>query len=422
MKTLGELIADLRAYLKKSFSVYDKIWIDRQRKLSTEVMFSSIFSHVLAKDSTNSKLMFSSLQSFCDLSVPEFSASTFSKGRKRFPFEFFVDLCQWLYKVSVPHVDMRWFGYSIFAIDSMKFSVPKELEDEGFDSMNDCETYYPQAMLTAAYDLQVGMIYDSIVSQHADERANAYQLFESLPDNSLVVCDRGFPSFEFFYNAQERGIKLLMRMSTANAPEELQEFIDSGAMDEIITLTPSAATESKSLRRGFIPIPVEVRAIRYQINNSEFIVVTTAMEDEITYKDIANLYHARWGIEEEFKLNKVGLQLENFKAKHLQGVLQEVWATQAISCLSRAIAISSSGINNKTPDRKQHSMLGIVKLLKSWFFQLLTNVEIKFQWAIGHFKTGISKTFAKVREGRTYKRRSRRKPSRWTSGTESVSC
>jgi hypothetical protein len=80
--------------------------------------------------------------------LSDFSASSFSKARRRFPFEFFVDLCQWIYKFHELPEGKRWFGYSFFALDSTKFTVPKELEGDGFDSMNDCDSYYPQAMLT----------------------------------------------------------------------------------------------------------------------------------------------------------------------------------------------------------------------------------------------------------------------------------
>lgn len=422
MKDLKLFINELRQHLNKLFVAYDKVWLSRRRKLDSKHMFSAIFAQVLGKDSSNARLISGHIESLAETAFSDFSASSFSKARRRFPFEFFVDLCQWIYRFHELPESKKWFGYNVFALDSTKFTVPKELEDDGFDSMNDCESYFPQAMLTALFDLQLGMIYDSVVSQHSDERANAIHLFSGIPEHSVVICDRGFPSFELMYEAEKSDIKLIMRIGKDMAPEELAEFIESDSDEEVIVVTPSLPTERKALRRGYTPAPVEVRAIKYRVKDSLFIIITTLTDSEMSKEDLARLYWARWDIEEQFKLSKIGLKLEDFKAKHINGVLQEVWATQALTAICRSLAICAKGTKDKKIIQKNHSTLGIAKILKPLLLRMMFCSKATLLALTDRIGKGLERTLVKTRPGRTFERKSKGRLCRWSTYAEGVSC
>lgn len=429
MRNVESFLLDLRHFLNGLCDSYDKIWVSRRRKFDSKIMLSAIFAQVLNKESTNYRLIFNHLESEIGQISTEFSASSFSKARRRFPAEFFIDICQWIAKYFAPSSNAKWFGYSIFAIDSTDLALPKSLEgdlEDGepqeFDGMNDHDCYYPSGMLTAIYDLQLGMIYDSIFSQHGDERYNAVHLFSGLPNNSLVIGDKGFQSFNLFYEAEKNNTKLLLRMPSSTAPEELQEFIESDSYDEIIRITPSIPTERKAIAAGYVPHPVEVRAVKYVIHDSLFILVTTILDNELTLKDIANLYHARWDIEEAFKLSKCGIKVEEFKAKHLEGVLQEIWASQAICMLGSALGICDNGLKSKIPKRKQSSILGIIKILRNTLIKILSAEESKIAELALLVQRGLKKTRIRVREDRSYPRVSNKKMTPWSLYAEGVSC
>ena len=422
MKRLDDFISELRKFLNHLFLSYDKVWRSRRRKLDSKHMFSAILAQVLNKDVSNSRLICHHLDFLTEGKFNKFSASSFSKARHRFPFEAFVDLCQWLYSYHQIPQTQRWFGYSVFAVDSMKFEVPKELEKSGFDSMNDCDSYYPQAMLTAMYDLQLGMVYDSILTQHGDERANAIQLFSGLPESSLVLGDSGFPSFNFLYEAEKSGIKLLLRIRESSASEELKEFIESDSDDEILLITPSLPSERKALRHGHVPCPIEVRVVKYVVKGQLFIVITTMTDEELSKKDIMQLYWTRWDIEEHFKLSKVGLKLRDFKAKHIDGVLQEVWASQAISILCRCLSICLKTRRDKAPDRIDHSLLGVVKIMRSTLLSWIFCKSSKVLSLTEKIEAALIKTLVKYRPGRHYKRWARGRLMAWSLKAEGVSC
>jgi len=429
MRNVDVFLRDFRQFLNQLCDSYDKVWVTRRRKFDSKLMLSAIFAQVLNKDSTNYRLIFNHLEAELGLASTEFSASSFSKARRRFPAEFFVDICHWITKYFEIPTAKKWFGYSIFAVDSTKITLPKELEgslEEGvpqeFDSMNEMDSYYPSGMLTAFYDLQKAMVYDSIFSQHGDERSNAVQLFSGLPNRSLIIGDQGFPSFNFFYQAEKAKVKILMRIPPSQAPEELQDFIESDSFDEIIRLTPSIPNERKAIRHGFSPHAIEVRAVKYTIKSTVFIVITTLLDDEISPQDIANLYHARWDIEEAFKLTKCGIKLENFKSKHIDGILQEIWASQALASLGNAIAICRFGTKTKERGRFQPSILGIIKILRNSLIKLIGGSEEKLSELISLICRGLKKTNIRVRENRSYPRRSNKKLTPWSLYAEGVSC
>lgn len=429
MRNVEIFLRDFRQYLNQLCASYDKVWVTRRRKFDSKLMISAIFAQVLNKDSTNYRLIFNHLEAELGSTSTEFSASSFSKARRRFPAEFFVDLSQWIAKYFEIPTAKKWFGYSIFAVDSTKITLPKELEgvieDEGpqeFDSMHDTDCYYPLGMLTAFYDLQRGMIYDSIFSQHGDERLNAVQLLSGLPNRSLLIGDQGFPSFNFFYEAEKRKVKILMRIPPSQAPEELQDFIEGDLNIATIRLTPSIPNERKALRHGYCPRPVEVRAIKYTIKSSTFILVTTLLDEELTLSDIAGLYHSRWDIEEAFKLSKCGIKLEDFKSKHIDGVLQEIWASQVLSLLGSALSICNIGPKTKMKNRWQTSILGVVKILRNSLIKIIAGREDILGGLISSICRGLRKTKVRVRENRSYPRQSNKRLTPWSLYAEGVSC
>jgi hypothetical protein len=401
MKNVTEFISELKRALKKNFSMYDKVWVERLRKFDSELMFNAIIAISLEREGSNYRLLYDRLFSFDITSAKEFSASSFSKARRKLPFELFVDLSQWVYSFHTIPKSEKWLGLSIFAIDGTVIDLPDELEFEGFDNHQNEESEQPQALASVLYDLQKGMVYDAIVSQHFDERLNAKVLLKSLPDDSLLICDRGYNSFEFFYDAEEAGVKLLLRMPEAQAPVELRAFIKSNSLDEIVSMTLSKPSERKMIRRGYKPRPVTVRAIKYYIDGQRFLAITTLLDDEVSRSTLASLYWCRWDIEECFKLEKEKLGLENFRSKHLQGILQEFWAIQLLQNIARALIICQSNFKSKKSDRTEISMFGVCKLLKTHLFKLLIEVSGQLAERIARLERAIQKITHKYRGGRT---------------------
>lgn len=418
MIIVTDFISEFRKYLKKICAMYDRVWVTRRRKFDTELMFWAIASQVLDRDSSNYRLLYDHLHMMKVEKAVEFSSSSYSKARRRMPFEVFVDLAQWVYKfVEIPQ-NKKWLGMNVFAIDSTVINLPKEMIKDGYNSFNEEGDEGPQSMATVLFDLQKGMIYDSIFTQHNDERGNGRILLDSLPDNSLLICDRGFTGFDFLFDAESKGVKVLIRMPVSTAPLELQEFIDSEDDDEIVTMTQSLPSQRKLLRRGYIPRPVTVRAIKYMIGNTLYVAITTLLDEEISLNILASMYWCRWDIEECFKLKKDKLQLENFKSKHLQGILQEFWAMQFIINFAKVLIIFKSGSKSKEENRIEISAFGVCKLLRIRFFEMFNFCKSRLLEEVTKIERAFEKITHKFRSDRHYERVFRT----WAPYAKGVSC
>ncbi|RYZ55903.1 MAG: IS4 family transposase [Proteobacteria bacterium] len=404
MKNLDEFISEFRPQLKKICSVYDRLWVTRRRKFDSGIMFSAILTQTLDRDSTNYRLIFDRMIESNVSSDLEFSASSYSKARRRMPFEIFSDVSQWVYKFHEVPQNQKWLGLNVFAIDGTRINLPKELEADGFDYSGDDESEFPQAHATVLFDLQKGMIYDSILSQHIDERGSASLLMKGLPDNSLMICDRGFTGFDLLYDAESEGVKILMRMPESSAPEGLQEFIDSDNEDEIITMTQSIDVERKLLRRGYKLRPITVRAIKYYIGQSRFIAITTLLDEEVSKNTLSSMYWCRWDIEECFKIKKEKLKLESFRSKHLLGILQEYWAMQLLYNLGRVFAMCIEGAKSKLKNRVEISLFGVLKILRVHLLKIIYCPKLALDSRILRVERAMRKVRHKFRAGRHYTR------------------
>lgn len=412
MQIISSFIEDFEQELKAQSSAFDGTWVKRMRTLDTRTMFLSIFQMMLQR-SCNLKSLSSLMaisENFSDIS---FAASSFCEARKRFSPYFFVDISQWLYRyVEERLADGKWFGRPIFAIDSTTLRLPRELMAEGFGH-EETGSFYPLATVTTLYDIRLGMIYDSIVSQHKSERLNAMQLFKAVPEDGLVIGDRGFFSFELIHEARRNGIDVLVRISMAHAPVEIRE-LHSNFKDVVVTITPSLPTERSLVANGYTAEPFELRVLRKKIGDQYYILLTSILDKEINHKDFFKLYQSRWDIEESFKLLKAEFKLESFKSKHLNGVLQEIFAAMLLNNLSEGLIRLHLGARTKTITRVVVSILTVSRILRDAFSLLFTKSKAKRERIASAIEDGIGKACSRYRPGRSYPRNFLKEMNPWT--------
>lgn len=403
MQNISTFIEEFQGELNRQCFAYDGTWVKRKRKLDSKAMVTSIFYMIAQRCSSFKSIssLISLNEKFADL---DFSASSFCDARKRFPPYIFVDLSQWLYKMIEDKLKkVKWFGRHIFAIDSTNLTLPRQMIEEGFGH-EDTGEFYPLATVTVLYDLQLGMIYDSIISQHRSERLNAVQLFRGVPDGGLVIGDRGFFSFELLHEAQKNNVDVLFRIALAHAPEEIQDLLKSTSKDAILTITPSIPTERKLIKHGYPCGPIQVRVLRKKISGKDYILITTILDRSISRQDFFGLYESRWDIEECFKLLKSELQLETFKSKHLNGILQEIFATILLANLAEGLTRLQLGAKTKVEGRAVVSTLEVVRLVRDCFLSIISikkKAVVKLAEAL---QAGITKACVRFRPGRSYPR------------------
>lgn len=399
---LQSFISSFKTLLKQKFEANDEQTIQRKRLFDTRLVFGKILEGLQRGHSLQ-------LLGISSADQVEFAPSSFCVARRKISHLFFDDLSRWIYSYfDKGLVEPYWFGRRIFAIDSTRVSLPKELENDGFTDLGS-GCYYPMGVLTSLYDLRLGINYTSLLSQYLDEHYDAVGLLQCLSAGDVVIGDRGYFSFELLFEASRQNIDLIIRVSDKNAPSDLRDFIQSDKYEEVIDLSPSKRVSRKLARHGVQATPVTIRAIKYQISNESFLLVTTLI-DEISMNSISKLFNSRWDVEESFKTYKQVLDIENFKTKSLSGVLQELYAAIFLYNFAQALVLASKGPKIKEKSRHNFSLTLIVNYIRvnymSFYLQSVRKITSLLERV-------IIKSRYRYRPGRKYKRQSYKPISKW---------
>ena len=142
------------------------------------------------------------------------------------------------------------------------------------------------------------------------------ELIPQLPTHSLLLTDRGYPSYKVFSALVSTGCRYLVRMPRGGTFGVVREFIASSEVSKVVTIQHN---------RHF-PDPVSVRLLRVSLPEGGEAVLLTNLLDESVYltEELCDLYRSRWSIETAFKEMKVTHVLESSNVFHVAGFHQHV--------------------------------------------------------------------------------------------------
>ena len=252
----------------------------------------------------------------------------------------------------------RWNGFRLIAIDGSTYTLPNnEKIKEKFDPTAGLENvgkgHFPQCLVETAYDAITGIpIAIAVDSTDGSERNLAESIFMQLTDKTLIIEDRGYPSFRHFKEAmQVRGLDILVRCPATNTFTSGMEFAQSGIDDaEITHHVPS----SFSIAEKETFIPIKLRAIRYENSDKTVSVLLTTLCDteKYTAQIIRKLYRKRWTVETHFRNEKVSFEIEKFHARTVNGIMQEICASGVMAILGQILAYSAKLMKSAMPQFK----------------------------------------------------------------------
>ncbi len=193
-----------------------------------------------------------------------------------------------------------------------------------------------------------------LLPPHRGERELAADHLQHLGEGDLLLLDRGYPAFWLFNAILGRQAHLCARISSQFAPETRAHFLQSGKQEDIVTITPSSATVSKYRKRNRSAQPLRLRIIRIDLDGTEEpeILLTSLLDiEQYPYEYFAELYHQRWPVEEDYKLRKSGIVIENFTGKSAENVKQDFYARVFTANLTSILAFPlHDQINRKCKD------------------------------------------------------------------------
>ena len=283
------------------------------------------------------------------LNFPNITKQAFSKAKQNISPEAFNELCRLFVEkfYSLKKNLNTWNGFNILAIDGTSLQVPDTEEcGEYFGlSSNQNKTRTAVATASALYDVLNDIIVDAKITKYkTSERYMAKQHIEVLVNripskNSIVIFDRGYPSYDMFDHLNDKGLLFLMRVSTSF---KLVQSIDS---DDSI-LEYKLKGEIKKVRVLRIKLSEDVTEV----------LVTNIYDEKITTIEFKELYFLRWGVESKYKELKSSIKIEEFSGTKPIAIEQDFYTSIYLSMISGLIKKDAdASIANANKDKSLNS-------------------------------------------------------------------
>jgi hypothetical protein len=225
----------------------------------------------------------------------------------------------------------RWKGLALYAVDGTTMRVADSVENrEHFGSQSAGEIHgisgYPLMRVVVLMAVRSHLLAAATFGPVSiDERVYARSLWQSLPDQSLVLVDRHHLQSDVLIPIMTTGIERHW-LSRAKATTSFRQIRRLGPGDNLVEMEVRSAARAKD---ASLPTHFDVRAIRYQRKGYPPQLLLTSLLDEKRYpaRDVCALYHERWEIELGFGEIKTDMldRLETIRSKSPAAVAQEMW-------------------------------------------------------------------------------------------------
>ncbi len=346
-----------------------------------------------------------------------------TKTRKKLKHQAFIELNDHMIRHYYDNFHTEsWFGFNLFGVDGTTFRVPDEPEivDHfgAWKTKNESKPC-PKARGSQMFDVLNKVTIDAIIKPKANgERELAAFHFLKLMENDLVLLDRGYPAFWLFKLIQSMNANFCARISCTKW-KVIRQFFKSGETETIIKLNTTPVSSRKCHEFGIDKNAMKVRLVRIELDSGETEILITSLTDtnKYPYDLFADLYHLRWPVEEDYKVLKYRLNIENFSGKSKHSVYQDFHAKLFSKNLTAVIASTTKNeIENKSRNYKFPHQINFTQALS----KMKHTMVLFFNHPIKKLKSIVSKvrkifiqTTESVRSGRKFPRNHKVKQKRF---------
>lgn len=271
------------------------------------------------------------------------SPSAISQARKRVgeePLAWLFERTaeQWAHRSADQH---RWRGLALYGLDGTCMRVPDSPENRAhFGSAKAGGARgvsgYPLLRAVALMALRSHLVAGTRFGPYStDERVYARDLLPLVPEDSLLILDRNYPSARLLlpFQAAGQGRHWLVR-ATKNLRWTIVAELGPGDALVEMNVSREARRENPTLPKTW-----RARAIAYQREGAEPQMLLTSLLDNERYPaaEIVALYHERWEIElgyDEIKTEMLERE-EALRSKSPAAIAQELWGLLLVYNLVR---------------------------------------------------------------------------------------
>jgi len=342
--------------------------------------------------------------------INQVTTAAFCKARLKFSFSAFADLNSCLTKdLYQSAFSQHWNGFRLLAVDGSMLELPEKAALFNHFGKTNPHANYPSARLSQLYDVINKISVDVQVSPvSVGERVLAARHLKYANKHDLVLYDRGYPAFWLFALHQYYDIQYCARMPVGFS-STTKAFVESKEKDAIIELSPTKSSKNKCHELNIPTSNIKIRLIRVELNDGSVEVLATSLlnDKQFPRKTFLNLYHQRWFIEEDYKIMKSRLEVENFSGFSVEAIQQDIHAKVLTKNIA-AIAILEANVLTKEKYRHRKNKY---QINFSYTLSQFKDNIIRFVLCLippgknFEFIEGLSNIVNAVRQGRSFKRK-----------------
>lgn len=265
------------------------------------------------------------------------STSAFCQQRQKLNPEFFLFWNQLLveqFHECYGKEVKGWKGFTVIAGDGSTTSLPPHhCVIDYYGTQSNRNSKIPMAQLMQLYDvlnhiILWGGIYPSGTPETLILAANRHRI----PQDSILVLDRGFPGFALMYLllTQSPSVHFVIRCKT-DFNKKVKDFVRN--KKNTMTVKFQATYKAKKFLEelGYSisnKEEIKVRMVKFCLSSGQTEVLLTNLYDRNLYsvEDFKALYGLRWGIETCYDKEKNKMQLEQFSGYTLISIEQDYYA------------------------------------------------------------------------------------------------
>lgn len=253
--------------------------------------------------------------------------------------------------------------YHVLAIDGSDFSLPWNPDSNYICDFSKHKPYC-QMHVNALYDLLNNSYQDCVIQPKAkmNERDSVLTMMNRLPNNAIVIMDRGYPSFTLIENLnRHQGIYYVIRARlSGGCIKEIKELPASECDRQIkcrVTTSSRYYIEHKDKEKVHcinhhwhqykafrsrntedqrwdfgVFCTINFRACKFRIGTTKTgkpeweVLITNLPKEQFLLSQMKRLYHLRWRIETAFSKLKYDLGTIQFHSKKDKFIEMELYA------------------------------------------------------------------------------------------------
>lgn len=348
------------------------------------------------------------------------SKSAWTQARRKLKYEAFVELNSRQVTYFYMHFEpVKWNGYRLVATDGSMTELPNVEEI--------CQHFgvwhpaaggeVPKARISQLFDVLNHVTIHALIAPKAEgERALAQKHIKYLQPGDLFLVDRGYPAFWLFRSILAQNADFCARMNLSKPWLVVKNFVATGLPEQIVTVSPSYEAKKICKELGLSTASLTLRLVRVELSTAEVEVLITSLLDMqlIPHAQFGDLYHHRWPVEEDYKVIKSRIEVENWSGKTSLSIYQDFHAKVFTKNLTAILTHSAQAlVAHETATRMytyQVNMTNALSKMKDSVVHLLSRIHI--QDILLALWTQFTSTIEPIRPNRSVPRRFRVRPKK----------